>query len=441
MRILFVQAISTEATATEMVYPIGLVTLASMIKEEYEVEILDLNVEEDPYKALKEKLMNFDPSVTFISLRNIDPLGNKMTSLIPQFGVAVKMLAALKPEIKIIAGGTGFSLFPKRIMEMFPEISFGIIGEGENSILQLLHHLENPIDVKGLCYRKSGMVHMNEPSKDFRMDVDYVVPDRDLVDVFKYQRNTYVQSIGVETKRGCPYSCSYCVYPNLQGKKLRCRDPKEVVDEVELLNKKYGIKRVHFTDPVVNIPAGHMESICQLLINRDVNIKWSGFFREDMLNEYNADLFVQSGCECFSFSPDGLTDKAMDVLEKNMTVDDVKKAVKIAAKTEIVSVYHFMINIPGENEETLKEGEALLNWIYDEHSHNRNLGTIVLNNIRIYPNTPICDIAIENGVVQKSTNLLYPTYYNPEPYSSLRYELEAKHLCRNVFMWQEVCDL
>jgi len=423
-----------------MVYPIGVVTLASIIKDDHEVEILDLNVEVDPYKALKEKVVHFAPSAIFISLRNIDPLGNKMTSLIPQFGVAVKMISALNSEIKLIAGGTGFSLFPKKIMEMFPEITFGIVGEGENSIKPLLLNVDSPEEIKGLCYRKGDEVYMNQPSMDLPME-NYVIPDRDLVDMSKYQSNTYVQSIGVESKRGCPFSCSYCVYPNLQGKKLRCREPKDVVDEIEFLNKEYGMERVHFTDPVVNIPAGHMEDICQLLIDRKVKVKWSGFFREDMLNEYNANLFVKSGCECFSFSPDGLTDEAMNVLGKNMTIDDVKNAVKIAAKTDILSVYHFMINVPGENEETVKKGRELIRWIYDEHSQNRNLGTVVLNNIRIYPNTPICDIAIEEGVIAKSTELLYPTYYNPEPYSTVRYEIEGEHLCRNIFMWQEVGNL
>ena len=97
-----------------------------------------------------------------------------------------------------------------------------------------------------------------------------------------------------------------------------------------------------------------------------------------------------------------------------------------------------MINVPGENEETIKKGEEFMDWIYQIHSENKNLGTIVLNNLRLYPETPMCNIAREQGVIKPTTNLLYPTYYNPEPYASLRYEMEARHLCKNVFMWQEV---
>jgi len=437
MRILFIQAISTESTTSEMVYPIGIVTLASVIQEKYSVELLDLNVEQDPYKALRDKVNEYNPEVIFISLRNIDPLGNKMTSLMPAFITSVKMISALKPQCIIIAGGTGFSLFPKEIMEMLPEITYGIIGEGENSILPLLENLDYP-RVKGLCYCQGTEVVITDPSMDFDMEKDYVVPNRRLVDIEKYQENSYVQSIGVETKRGCPFSCSYCVYPNLQGKKLRCRDPQKVVDEIELLQKEYGVQTIHFTDPVVNIPSGHMESICQELISRNIHIRWSGFFREDLIDEKNIKLFEQSGCECFSFSPDGLTQEAMDVLGKNMKIKDVMNAARLAAKTNVISVYHFMINVPGENEETIKKGEEFMDWIYQIHSENKNLGTIVLNNLRLYPETPMCNIAREQGVIKPTTNLLYPTYYNPEPYASLRYEMEEKHLCKNVFMWQEV---
>jgi len=437
MRILFIQAISTETNTSEMVYPIGIVTLASVIKDKYKVELIDLNVEQDPYRSLRDKINEYDPEVIFMSLRNIDPLGNKMTSLLPPFITSIKMISALKPQATIIAGGTGFSLFPKKIMEMLPEITYGIIGEGENSILPLLENLDNP-KVKGLCYRQGTEVMLTPPSMDFDMEKDYVVPDRTLVDVGRYQENSYVQSIGVETKRGCPFSCSYCVYPNLQGKKLRCRNPQKVVDEIEFLHKEYGVERIHFTDPVVNIPSGHMESICQELIERNINIKWSGFFREDLIDEKNIKIFEESGCECFSFSPDGLTQEAMDVLGKNLRIEDVKNAARLAASTNVISVYHFMINVPGENEETIKKGQEFMDWIYEVHSENKNLGTIVLNNLRLYPDTPMFDIALDQGIINPTTNLLYPTYYNPEPYACLRYEMEAKHLCKNVFMWQEV---
>ncbi|SNR87420.1 putative variant cofactor biosynthesis B12-binding domain/radical SAM domain protein 1 [Anaerovirgula multivorans] len=439
MKILFIQAMSTETSTSEMVYPIGIVTLATLIKKDYTVEIFDMNIQEDPFSQLKKKLESYQPEIICISLRNIDPLGNKMTSLIPPFVATIKMIAVLVPKGKIIVGGTGFSLFPKRIMEELPEIQYGIIGEGENTLPKLLANLENPSHLKGLCFREKGEVVILSPSKELDMDCDYIQPDRNLLSPTLYNhRNSYVQTMGVETKRGCPFNCSYCVYPNLQGKKLRCRSPKKVVDEIELLNKEFGIERIHFTDPVVNIPRGHLESICELLIERNIKVQWSGFFREDYLDEDNMMLFKNSGCECFSFSPDGLSQEALDVLGKGFKVEDIIRAAKLSAKTGVLSVYHFMVNVPGDNEDTIKKGMELIDEIYTIHRETKSLGTIVLNNVRIYPNTPIFEIARKKGFISSSTDLLYPVYYNPEPLSSMRYQLETFHLCKNIFMWQEL---
>lgn len=440
MRVLLVQALSMEEAAPERVYPIGIVTLATHIQDKgYEVEILDMNLAADPYGALKEKLISFRPEVVGLSLRNIDPLANKTSSLIPPFVVAVRMVSKILPEAWIIVGGTGFSLFPERIMLELPEIHYGIVGEAEISFPALLSSLENPPALKGLCLREGNGVKVIPPSQEFDITHNYLPPSRNLLDPSPYLKtNSYVPSIGIETKRGCPFQCAYCVYPDLQGKKLRYRPPAGVVDELEFLHKEYGIERFHFNDPVVNIPHGHLEAICQEIHRRGLKVKWGGFFREDHLNEDNVALFEKAGCECFAFSPDGLCQESLDILGKNLTEGDILKAAGLVAKTDVISIYHFMVNVPGETERTIEKGIRLLERIYELHSIKRNLGTVILNNIRILPGTPIETIAREKGVIGPETDLLYPTYYNPKPFDTLRYRLETLHLCKNVFMWQGV---
>ncbi|HEX3031045.1 MAG TPA: radical SAM protein, partial [Bacillota bacterium] len=219
---------------------------------------------------------------------------------------------------------------------------------------------------------------------------------------------------------------------------LRCRSPKAVVDEMEMLHKEYGIRSFHFTDPVVNIPQGHLEEICQEILRRKLQVRWDGFLREDFLDEKNVALFAKAGCECFSFSPDGLCQEALDVLNKSLTEADVLRAVRLAAETEVISVYHFMVNVPGETEKTCEKSERFLEKIYNIHARKKNLGTVILNNIRILPGTPIAKAALAQGLITPETDLLYPTYYNPRPYEALRYKLETLQLCKNVFRWQEV---
>jgi len=105
MRVLFIQALSVEGTSQERVYPIGIVILAASLRDRgYEVDLLDMNIEPDPFGAVKNKLNDFRPDVVGLSLRNIDPLANKTSSLIPPFLVTVKLVAAVMPRSWIIAG-------------------------------------------------------------------------------------------------------------------------------------------------------------------------------------------------------------------------------------------------------------------------------------------------------------------------------------------------
>jgi radical SAM superfamily enzyme YgiQ (UPF0313 family) len=97
-----------------------------------------------------------------------------------------------------------------------------------------------------------------------------------------------------------------------------------------------------------------------------------------------------------------------------------------------------MVNVPGETKESCQQGIRFVEQLYELHSKKRNLGTIVLNNIRILPGTRIERMAKAQKIINSETDLLYPTYYNPRPFDTLRYKLETLQQCRNVFMWQGV---
>lgn len=439
MKILLIQTPSVEGSAQERVYPIGIVTLAGCLQRAgHDVRLLDMNLEPDPYGAVKARTTDYRPEVVGLSLRNIDPLGNKTSSLVPPFVATARLTASLLPGAWLIAGGTGFSLFPERLMTEAPEVHYGIVGEAEDTLPLLLSSIGGPPPLPGLCRRRERGIEVIPPSQKLDMS-SYVPPDRRLLDPAPYAGiNSYVPAIGIETKRGCPFHCAYCVYPKLQGSQIRCRPPREVVDEMEQLHKEHGIGRFHFTDPVVNFPEGHIADICREMLKRRLRIRWDGFMREDHFSRENAALYERAGCECFSFSPDGLCQESLDVLDKDLGEQDILRAAAIAAETDVLSVYHFMVNVPGETELTCEKGIRTVEGLYDIHARKRNLGTIVLNNIRILPGTPIERIARVTGVIGDGTDLLYPTYHNPRPFDSFRYRLESLHLCRNILMWQGV---
>lgn len=439
-KVLLVQAISMEGIDIERVYPIGITTLGTILKRSgrFDVHITDMNMGMNPYADLKKNIDELAPDVIGISLRNLDPLGNRTSSLIVPFAITLSFIKQFAPETPIVAGGTAFTLFPKRLMHDFNELTCGIVGEGENNAVAVFEAVathETPPDIPGVIRRTADGIKLTPPAADFDM-ADYQMIDRTLNDPTPYLMvNKYVESIGIETKRGCCFHCGYCAYPQLSGQCMRLRDPKDVVDEMAYLKETYGVTRFHLTDSIVNFPVNHLDTICEEILRRDLNIHWSGFFREDLFTPENARLYAESGCESFSLSPDGLCQKHLDTLDKHLTVDQILNTAKILSDVGLTTVYHFLVNLPGENEQTIAEAKQLINDIYDIHAGSKSLGTIVLNLIRIMPHTKIERIAREDGTIDDSTDLLFPVYYDPPKYRTLRYELEVFHQKRNIAMW------
>ncbi len=439
-KVLLIQAISMEGMDIERVYPLGITTLGTIIQRSgrYNLRIVDMNMALNPYAELKRVIAEWQPDVLGISLRNLDPLGNRTTSLIVPFALTLHFLRQFAPDLPLMAGGTAFTLFPERLMRDFPAITCGIVGEAERNAVAVVDALAEgcpPPDLPGVIRRTEDGLRLTPPRADFDMG-DYQMIDRDLNDPIPYLAvNKYVESIGVETKRGCCYHCGYCSYPKLSGRCMRLREPKDVVDEILFLKKRYGVTRIHFTDSIVNFPASHLDAICEELLRRNTGIHWSGFFREDLFTPENARLYAASGCESFSLSPDGLCQKHLDMLDKHIRVEQILSTAEILSRIGITTVYHYLVNLPGESPRTIRESKQMIDAIYDIHRGTKSLGTIVLNLVRIMPDTKIAKLALESGEITPDTDLLYPVYHDPAAYRTLRYELEVYHQQKNIAMW------
>ena len=157
-KILLIQAISMEGMDIERVYPIGITTLGTIIRRSgrYAVRIIDMNMAANPYAGLEKIIAEWQPDVLGISLRNLDPLGNRTTSLIVPFALTLHFLQKFAPDLPLMAGGTAFTLFPERLMNDFPAITCGIVGEAENNAVAVVDALaagETPPDIPGVIRR------------------------------------------------------------------------------------------------------------------------------------------------------------------------------------------------------------------------------------------------------------------------------------------------
>ncbi len=433
MKLLMVQVPTSHLGAGEKVYPLGLSRLSSLVPKEIKKQVLDMNICLDPWTELKERLDRFAPDVVALSFRNLDPLAGHQASYLSSLKTAAILVRTITPKARILAGGPAFSLFGKRLMAEVKEIDIGLAGEGELIFPGLITPNLIPEKIPGILWRNNTQVVSNPTGPKISMDD---IPPMD-VNAFcpnDYAKaNTYVAAMGIEGKRGCDLWCGYCLYPFLGGTCMRLRPPSKIVDEMEMLNREFGIQLFHFTDSVVNRPSHHFEQLCHELITRKLSITWTGFFREDSLTQHNLTLALKAGLTAIYFSGDALTRRGLELLNKKLTPEDILSASRLTAENNLLTMCHFLVNLPGENQEEIKEARGMLDQLLEIHSPAGNLGAVIFNHVRLYPGAPLTQRLIRSGELDPNTDLMYPVYHNPEKHAHILHEFEARCHCAGVF--------
>ena len=430
MKILFVQLPTSHLGAREIVYPLGLSRLVAQTPDRYPKATLDMNIANDPWAEFREILENFAPEVVALSFRNIDPLAGIQSSYISSIRTAAQMTRLLLPSAKIITGGPAFSLFPRQLMEMIPEIDMGLVGESEAVIEQLLNSIEQPLSVPNLIWRSDQNIVQNQAGMPLDLDLLLAPSYQYFCPTDYLKQNKYVASMGIEGKRGCDLNCGYCVYPRLGGTRMRLRSPKRIVDEMEHLKKEYGVGLFHFTDGVVNRPEHHFAELCRELIGRKLEISWTGFLREDSFSGQTADLAQKSGLIACYFSGDALTEQGLKILNKRMSKEDIFEAAKITADRNILTMCHFLVNLPFEEDSHHQEATEAMAKILDIHESVGNLGAVIFNTVRLYPGAPLTQKLLKANLLDPQINLVYPVYHNPAKSAYVLHELEM--LCHRA---------
>jgi len=407
LRILLCQSYLGIKSGEPLVFPLGLAYLVSTVKEKHELRCFDPNVSESPFKELSDIIDKFNPDVVGVSLRNLDSVFSfRKHSYYPEFKRLIRLIKQQKPDCKLVVGGAGFSIFAEEIMKENVEIDFGIISEGEISLLKLVENLDKPSVVPNLIFRSNGhtiLTYQTVVAFDLSLK-----PSRELFEIKRYRDALF--SMGVQSKRGCGFNCPFCSKRVQGGNACRIRPAKAVVDELEGLINEFEVDTCFFVDSTFNFPVQHCKEICEEIIKRRLDLRWSADFRPDFLNESLMKLCVQAGCSWFGFSPDGASDSTMSLLGKNFGLQHVEKTFDLARKTEGAKVgYSFLYDLPFCNRENTVGLIRLVSKMIN--SCGRKVRYVTFSRIRIYPRTRFYQIALEQRKINEDTNLLYPTYY------------------------------
>ena len=134
-------------------------------------------------------------------------------------------------------------------------------------------------------------------------------PRYDAAIVPYYQKTSGL--VGLQTKRGCPHGCAYCSYPLIEGARVRHRDPREVVDDLETLRRDYGVDNVFFTDSIFNDAGGGHLALAEEMLRRGTNIRWASFFRPQRLERAQLRLLKSAGLYALELGTDAADDTTL----------------------------------------------------------------------------------------------------------------------------------
>ncbi len=402
------------------VFPLGLAYIARALREEgHQIEVTDLCFSQEVSVDLNNTLHRFRPDLIGISLRNLDNLTYPTSfSYLKEVEEVVK-ICRQSSSSRLVIGGSGYSLAPKEIFQLL-DFDFGIVGEGEEIFTQLVRGLESGDPISSSPYllvKEKPFPHVIEGARIFSIQS----PDRTLFETCRYFEEGGMGNI--QTKRGCPFSCIYCTYPLLEGKKIRLRKTEEVMEEIEHLVEE-GVDYIYFVDDIFNYPASYAEALCREIVQRKFKVKWSAFVNPGFLNETLLQWMKEAGCVGIEFGTDSGSRRMLENYKKSFTQEDIIQSSKICSKLMINHCHYLLFGGPGEDEETIEESFHLMDQLDPT-------AIIAMLGIRIYPGTEMEGISLSEGAIPPDSNLIYPHFYiSPKLEGRLSEIIREKALAR-----------
>tara|TARA_B100001964_G_C14193612_1_gene582280 strand:+ start:55 stop:1542 length:1488 start_codon:yes stop_codon:yes gene_type:complete len=357
--------ISPKYDATIVAPHLGLGYLSSSLKKKgHKVKILDGTREEIKYNPEDWELVG-------------------VTAMSNYFPEACKDIEKAKSYgLKTIIGGAHIICDPEQSL-IDSQANYAAIGEGERTMDQLASGF-SPDSVEGLVYWENGKPKRSNPnlkklieskkmyttkignqSRDFQINIDdFGEPDWDSINPASYPKKMPHGMIykslplaPIITTRGCPYSCIYCSAPITAGKRMRYRDPVKVVDGIDMLIKKYGVKEIQIEDDNFTLKRKHVIAVCEEIIKRKIKIDWClpNGVRIDKLDPEMLRLMKKSGCYQMSLGIESANQRILDLIKKRLNKDLVKNVVNEVKKAGIQAVGFFMVGFPTETKKEIKE--------------------------------------------------------------------------------------
>ncbi|MBI3622044.1 MAG: B12-binding domain-containing radical SAM protein [Nitrospirae bacterium] len=377
--------------------PIGIMSLSSVLKRDgHECVMFDQAHPETPNEFIIDEIRRQKPDLVGLSFLS--------TTSYPYAKMLARQIRAIDSTVKLAFGGVFASLNAGLVKLQCPEVDFVCRGDGEQLILDLLAHPNDPEAVPGLTWMKDGKV-VNNPNRVTERNLDqWPFPDReslnldfiesmplDVPAVLSMERFTTMQ-----TSRGCPWPCVFCDIPMFNDGKWRFRSPEHVLAEFKHL-QELGYGAVYFVDDHFLLKPKRIEAICQGLIESGNRIEWGVEGRVDSVCQHLFPIMAKARCRTIMFGVESGSQKILDRLKKEQSLEEVESAVNNAKKAGIEIVHGFFV--VGNPDETLEDIRSTFDF-----AARLRLDTFGFNRICVYRGTPLWQEYVQRGLVNDATD-------------------------------------
>ena len=332
--------------------PLNIALLASFVRERggYECSLVDFEAREiSSPREMAEMVLGESPRYVCI------------TTLTPRYPTVVRMAQEIKkldPAVIIIAGGPHVTGSPETAV--CDAISYGIVGEGEEALLELLDTLEKGRDASGvrnLIYPDNSTIRIN-PARDFIKDLDRLpFPAWDLMNLDEYVDPAYFEGrhLAIFSGRGCPYDCSFCASRVTWQGKVRLRSVEDVLGEIRHIVHVLGVRNLMFWDDTFASNKKRAIDICNHIREEKLDINYTVQLRGDSICEELVKVLKDSGCAFAGVGVESGNDRILEQIGKKETKELFRNAVRIMKDGGLPIIASYIIGLPGDTHHTIKE--------------------------------------------------------------------------------------
>jgi len=316
-------------------------------KNEISSKIIDAIAEDLSYEQFYKKVETYFPNLILLEIST--------PSLKNDLEVINKLKAITKAKIAV----AGMAKIDEELLKKNKDIDFGLVGEYEFTLLELVkNHNKDYNNIRGLIYREKNKIVVNPKRPLHKSLDDFPWPYNEDLPMKKYHDcpgGIPIPSAQIWASRGCPYSCTFCAWPQIMYEpySYRVRSIKDVVDEIEFLKNK-GFRSFYFDDDTFNVGKKRILELCSEIKKRKINIPWAIMARADLMDKEILLNMKDAGLFALKYGVESSSQELLNACNKNMNIKKVKENILLTKKLGIKVHLTFTFGLLGETKKTIQ---------------------------------------------------------------------------------------